>query len=196
MEKRSLIFIIVLQLIVISIVLICSSHEKEQITKIFKNTNDRYLEYYVMVLAYGKIVKQPSLIEFYSNTFRSAQDQYRINWKVFAAITKVESGYNPAAVSHKGARGLMQLIPPTAERVAGLVGDKYSDGDEFRDTLNLKWGCHYLGKCKHDFGAKKYIGAYLSGSSKTNGDTQTYDSLVNVEIKRLDSLENKLTVGE
>ncbi len=52
------------------------------------------------------------------------------------SVIKVESDYNPFAVSPKGARGLMQLIPSTARR--------FGVTDVFDPLENLKGGAKYL----------------------------------------------------
>ena len=52
------------------------------------------------------------------------------------SIIEVESGYNPHAVSPKGAEGLMQLTPPTA-RMLG-VGNTFNPGE------NIEAGVKYL----------------------------------------------------
>jgi hypothetical protein len=48
--------------------------------------------------------------------FRAAAELYSIDPDLLAAIASVESGGNSAAVSPKGAQGLMQLMPATADR--------------------------------------------------------------------------------
>jgi peptidoglycan DL-endopeptidase CwlO len=53
----------------------------------------------------------------YADLFNAAGAKHGVSPKLLAAVAKVESGYNPQAVSKAGARGLMQIMPGTA---AGL----------------------------------------------------------------------------
>jgi peptidoglycan DL-endopeptidase CwlO len=50
----------------------------------------------------------------YADMFIKAGAKYGVSPKLLAAVAKVESGYDPKAVSSAGARGLMQLMPSTA----------------------------------------------------------------------------------
>ena len=67
---------------------------------------------------------------------REAAGLYQIPEALVRAVIQVESGFNPRAVSHANAQGLMQLIPPTAERM--LVSDT------FDPRQNILGGTRYL----------------------------------------------------
>jgi cell wall-associated NlpC family hydrolase len=51
----------------------------------------------------------------YANLFLAAGAKHGVSPKLLAAIAKVESNYNPHAVSKAGAEGLMQIMPATAK---------------------------------------------------------------------------------
>jgi soluble lytic murein transglycosylase-like protein len=53
----------------------------------------------------------------YDDHIRQAASLYQIPEQLVRAVIKVESDYDPRAVSTAGARGLMQLMPETAERL-------------------------------------------------------------------------------
>lgn len=69
--------------------------------------------------------------------FETARRHY-VNPAVVAAVVRAESAFDPRAVSRKGARGLMQLMPATARRFG--VGPE----DIFDPARNLDAGVRYL----------------------------------------------------
>jgi len=61
--------------------------------------------------------RDPSRYVRYDEWIKAAATLYQIPVELVRAVIKVESDYDPRAVSYAGARGLMQLMPPTAERM-------------------------------------------------------------------------------
>ncbi|HNW87523.1 MAG TPA: transglycosylase SLT domain-containing protein [Candidatus Limiplasma sp.] len=63
-----------------------------------------------------------------------------------AAIVLNESSFNPKAESDVGARGLMQMMPDTAEWVHGKMGltDEYSFDQMYDPDTNVHYACWYL----------------------------------------------------
>lgn len=63
-----------------------------------------------------------------------------------AAIVLNESSFNPNAESDVGARGLMQMMPDTAEWVSGKLSDtaNYSFDQMYDPTKNVHYACWYL----------------------------------------------------
>lgn len=72
----------------------------------------------------------------YDKVVEEVSRTYGIESALLHAVISVESGYNPKAVSKKGAAGLMQLMPGTAKR--------YGVADAFDPAQNLRGGANYL----------------------------------------------------
>ena len=53
----------------------------------------------------------------YQDTIRAASVAHGLATSLIKAVIHAESGFNPRAVSRKGARGLMQLVPETSKEV-------------------------------------------------------------------------------
>jgi soluble lytic murein transglycosylase len=61
------------------------------------------------------------------------------------AVMREESGFSPKALSKAGARGLVQIMPATGERLAESLGLlDYEANDLFTPARNLLLGAHYL----------------------------------------------------
>ena len=83
-----------------------------------------------------------------------------------SAVTLAESLFDPNALSVAGARGLMQLMPATARRIARRLGlPRPSPADLFRPDLNVRLGSEFLGRLLAHFrGARApAVAAYNAG---------------------------------
>lgn len=77
---------------------------------------------------------------------------YKIDPLLLAAIVSAESSFFPYAESHKGALGLMQLLPATAAQMAAELKIDYQDSEDlYREDLNLLLGTHYFSKLLNQF---------------------------------------------
>jgi hypothetical protein len=72
----------------------------------------------------------------YDETIIAAAKKFNVDAALVSAVIKAESSYNPRAVSHKGAQGLMQLMPATAKR--------FGVTNSFDPVANIYGGTKYL----------------------------------------------------
>jgi len=88
---------------------------------------------------------------------RQASVEQGLDPELMDALVRVESGYNPKAVSHKGAMGLMQLMPATARRL-GV-------NDPFDPEQNVRGGMHEFARLvdRYSGNLKLALAAYNAG---------------------------------
>lgn len=76
---------------------------------------------------------------------QEASTKHGIDYALLQALIATESGFDSRAVSPKGAVGLMQLIPPTAERYGVKAGKNASIEQKLTDPgVNIRAGARYL----------------------------------------------------
>ena len=78
--------------------------------------------------------------------------RYNQDHKLILALIATESEFYNWAVSEKGAKGLMQIMPYVAESLAQDLGIEWSgDRTLFNPYLNIRIGIHYLSQLMLDF---------------------------------------------
>ena len=86
-------------------------------------------------------------------------------------VARQETELNERAISPAGARGLMQLMPRTAQRVAGWIGEAYSR-DRLTDDwqYNVRLGQTYMARRIEQFGGSYVLAAaaYNAGASRVD----------------------------
>ncbi len=85
------------------------------------------------------------------------------------ALTRQESGFNAAAVSSSGALGLMQLLPATAQEVAGKLSLPFVQDKLTRDPqYNVTLGSQYLAQMLKRFGGsyEMALAGYNAGPNR------------------------------
>jgi len=90
----------------------------------------------------------------YEEEIRSAAHEQQVDPLLLAAIVRVESNYKVDKISKKGAVGLMQLMPDTANWIADLAG--YQIPIEHRlmePVVNIDIGARYVRSLNQQFGS-------------------------------------------
>jgi soluble lytic murein transglycosylase-like protein len=82
------------------------------------------------------IVKKPLTRWEINHYVHAAAKKYGVDEKLVHAVIKTESTYRKSAVSKKGAAGLMQLMPATAER--------FGVSDRMDERQNIEGGVRFL----------------------------------------------------
>jgi soluble lytic murein transglycosylase-like protein len=108
----------------------------------------------------------------YDALIDAAAMRHALSPELIRAMTRVESDFDPLAVSHKGARGLMQVMPATAKRF-GVTADQLFD-----PAANIAAGTAYLAWLLDRFNGNLdlALAAYNAGEGavKTHGGIPPY----------------------
>jgi soluble lytic murein transglycosylase-like protein len=102
-------------------------------------------------------IKVGSVSKTYDAIIQKAQEKYGIAFSLIKAVIHAESGFNPRAVSKKGAKGLMQIMPGNYRSLAV--------SDPFDPSQNIMGGTRYLKQLLTRYDAKlpMALAAYNAG---------------------------------
>ena len=113
----------------------------------------------------SRFTQHPNLKK-YEPLLTLASLEFSVELHLLKAVMAAESGFNPDAVSPKGAIGLMQVMPATAQRY-GLAGDKKKTLEQkLRDPkTNIRLGARYLSELAKMFPGQRdlVIASYNAG---------------------------------
>ncbi len=122
----------------------------------------------------------------YDGTIVEAARKFDVDAALVSAVIRAESDFNPREVSRKGARGLMQLMPATAQR--------FGVANSFDPVANIHAGTRYLHWLLQTFNgdADLAVAAYNAGEGnvwKYNGvppfrETVNYISRIAKNIRK------------
>lgn len=90
-----------------------------------------------------KIIAHADQLSPYDDLVRKYAERYSFDWRLIVAQMYQESQFDPAAISHAGAEGLMQIMPATA---AGIGVNDLAD-----PATSIKTGIKYLGMLRDQF---------------------------------------------
>ena len=104
-----------------------------------------------------KKVKHRVSTNKYDDIIKKAQKKYGVEFSLIKAVIHVESDFNPKAVSKKGAKGLMQIMPDNYKTL--LVKDP------FNPSQNIMGGTLYLQRLlkRYEYKLPLVLAAYNAG---------------------------------
>ena len=107
--------------------------------------------------AAGKTPHSPQEV---SDVINAVSSRHHLDPDLINSVIHAESGFNPRAVSAKGAQGLMQLMPKTASQLG--VSDAFDPG------ANVEGGTRYLRELleRYNFDLIKALAAYNAGPQR------------------------------
>ena len=93
----------------------------------------------------------------YDDIIKKAQKKHGVEFSLIKAVIKVESGFNPKAVSKKGAKGLMQIMPDNLKALFIK--------DPFNPLQNIMGGTLYLRRLlrRYEYKLPLVLAAYNAG---------------------------------
>ncbi len=123
-------------------------------------------------------VKHRMIIEKYSEI-------YALPPELICSVINTESNFNKTAESKVGAKGLMQLMPNTAQEIANKLQVKnYTDEMLFSPDINIRFGCYYLSYLLNMYNGNlvNTVAAYNAGFNKVNLWLNSLEYSVNGEV--------------
>lgn len=133
-----------------------------------------------------------------NEVINAVSSRHHLDPDLINSVIHAESGFNPRAVSPKGAQGLMQLMPQTASKL-GVT-------DAFDPDANVEGGTRYLRELleRYNFDLIKALAAYNAGPQRVEQyhgvppyyETQAYVARIIRDFNRKKLAERKLTAAK
>ncbi len=137
----------------------------------------------------------------WQDTIEKYAAQYNLQPAFVTAIIRNESSFRTGAESSVGARGLMQMMPDTAEWIAGKLDDHSYNFDNMWDAeTNIRYGCWYLGYLSRLFHGDAMLvsAAYHAGQTTVTqwlSDPNKSSDGVSLDLSKLADGPTKQYIG-
>ena len=106
----------------------------------------------------------------YSEYVEKYAQEYDVDKYLIFAIIKAESNFDQDAVSHREAKGLMQLMYSTAEEIAKKVNVDLNEENILEPDININLGTKYISMLIQKYGnINLALAAYNAGSGNVDG---------------------------
>lgn len=144
----------------------------------------------------------PDVAEAYAFIYHRDARRYVFDWEWLAATTYVESRFNPTALSPSKAKGLDQLLEPTAEEICRKLDIPYQNNITLWDEpTNLTLGNYYLAEGyrighSYEWAVKRFLGGSGFKNFPKQDQIERYYQAVAQERNRLYYIFNGIFVQE
>ena len=106
----------------------------------------------------------------YTEYVKKYANEYNVDEYLIYAIIKAESNFEPNAESHRGAKGLMQLMYSTAEDISKRIGIELNEENILEPDINIKLGTKYISMLIQKYNnINLALAAYNAGSGNVDG---------------------------
>ena len=106
----------------------------------------------------------------YTEYVKKYANEYNVDEYLIYAIIKAESNFEPDAVSHRGAKGLMQLMYSTAEDIAKRINVNLNEDNILEPDININLGTKYISMLIQKYNNTNLaLAAYNAGSGNVDG---------------------------
>jgi soluble lytic murein transglycosylase len=142
----------------------------------------------IMVINIKSIFKHFYPIKYEDNIIKYSQ-RYNVDPCLVAAVIKAESNFNEKATSHRGAYGLMQIMPDTGLWIAENMEFKNYKVEKLYDNeINIAMGCWYINNLNTEFNGD--IDLVLAAYNGGRGNVQKWlsDKEYSQDGKKLDNI--------
>ncbi|RBA23685.1 lytic transglycosylase domain-containing protein [Herminiimonas fonticola] len=124
-----------------------------------------------------RYLSQHPNLKKYEKLLNDAANEFNLDPTLLKAVMAAESGFNPNAVSPKGAVGLMQLMPATAERFGLQADRKKSIAQKLTDPkTNIRLGARYLRVLRDLYPNQQHL--VLASYNAGEGAVQKYNNAI------------------
>jgi soluble lytic murein transglycosylase len=133
----------------------------------------------------------------YREMVAEAADEHDLDVLLLYALMRQESLYDPDAGSVAGALGLMQVIPPTGETIAGeLEVEGFEAADLFRPAVSIRFGAYYLAAQIEAFDGEvaHALAAYNGGPGAADDGRAAAPDDIDMFVESLEFEETRLYV--
>lgn len=155
-----------------------NARKEKKLLKLIKNIMILIISAIIVLSILGKIdyksIKNQILKKMYKQEYteyvKKYSKEYNVDEYLIYAIIKAESNFNQEAVSHREAKGLMQLMYSTAEDIDKRVDIEINEENILEPDININLGTKYISMLiqKYD-NVNLALAAYNAGSGNVDG---------------------------